>query len=176
MIKQLNGKTVPARAKTMALRLATGGLIVAATVIVLPAFATPGSGFAPAPQSLAPFREMDVKADKTGAWDLKLKTKDVTDVGVDKLTIQPGGYSGWHTHTGATFVTVTSGDVTWYDGERCSITTYHAGEGFIEQANHVHQVVNATGNVATIVAVQMRPTGTPGRVDAPAPTVCQFSS
>ena len=176
MSKLNNGKIAPARAKAVALRVAAGGLIVAATVFVLPAYATPGSGFSGAPQSLAPFTDLDVKADKTGKWDLKLMTKDITDVGVDKLTIQPSGYSGWHTHTGATFITVTSGQITWYDGERCSTTTYNAGEGFVEPANHVHQVANRTGSVATIVAVQMRPSGTAPRVNADAPSACHFSS
>jgi quercetin dioxygenase-like cupin family protein len=175
MINQRKNHVISVRAKTLALRLAAGTAIVAATVLVLPALATPGSGFSGAPQSLAPFAPMDVKADKTDHWDLLLKTKDVSDVGVDRLTIQPGGYSGWHTHAGATFVTITSGEVTWYDGERCTITKYKAGEGFVEPANHVHQVANASDGVVTIVAVQMRPRGTAGRIDAPAPTSCPFS-
>lgn len=175
MIKLRNIKNVSASGITVALRIATGTAIVASTVLVLPALATPGSGFSGARQSLASFDEMDVKADKTGHWDLLLKTKDITDLGVDKLTIQPSGYSGWHTHAGATFITVTSGEVTWYDGERCSTTVYRAGEGFVEPANHVHQVVNTTGAVATIVAVQMRPKGTAPRLDSPAPTACHFS-
>ena len=176
MSKLNNGKIAPARAKVVALRVAAGGLIVAATVFVLPAYATPGSGFSGVRQSLAPFTDLDVKADKTGKWDLKLMTKDITDVGVDKVTIQPSGYSGWHTHTGVVFVTVTSGQITEYDGERCSTTTYNAGEGFVEPPNHVMQVANRTGSVATIVAVQMRPTGSLGRVDADAPSACHFSS
>lgn len=175
MIELGNFRNVSARSKTVALRIAAGTAIIASTVLVLPALATPGSGFSGAPQSLASFDELDVKADKTGHWDLSLKTKDVTDLGVDKLTIQPSGFSGWHTHAGATFITVTSGEVVWYDGERCSTTVYKAGEGFIEPANNVHQVVNRTGAVATIVAVQMRPKGTAGRIDSPAPTACHFT-
>ena len=174
MIDLRNFRNLSARGK-FALRIAAGTAFIASSVLVVPALATPGSGFSPNPQSLGSFDDMDVKADKTGKWDLMLKTKDVTHVGVDKLTIQPGGYSGWHTHTGATFITVTSGVVVRYDGERCSTTTYTAGQGFIEPANSVHQIVNASGAVATFVAVQMRPHGTPGRVDAPAPTACNFS-
>ena len=174
MIKLYNFRNLSARSK-FALRIAAGTAIIASSVLVVPALATPGSGFSPNPQSLGSFDDMDVKADKTGDWDLMLKTKDVTHVGVDKLTVQPGGYSGWHSHTGATFITVTSGEVVWYDGERCSTTTYKAGEGFVEDANHVHQVVNATGAVATFVAVQMRPKGAAPRVDAPAPSACNFT-
>ncbi len=95
MIELGNFRNVSARSKTVALRIAAGTAIIASTVLVLPALATPGSGFSGAPQSLASFDELDVKADKTGHWDLSLKTKDVTDLGVDKLTIQPSGFSGW---------------------------------------------------------------------------------
>ena len=151
------------------------GLTAAALVIGIPALATPGSGFAPSPQSAGRFAEMDVKADKTGKWDLFLKTKDTSTVGVDILTVQTGGYSGWHTHAGATLVTVTEGQVAWTDGEDCSTKVYQAGEGFVEPANHVHYVKNPYGLTAKLVAVQIRPVGTPGRVDAPAPANCNVS-
>lgn len=173
MIELIKFRKLSARSK-IALRMAAGAALLASSVVVVPALATPGSGFSVVRETLVPFDDMDVKADKTGDWDLMVKTKDTTDLGVDKLTIQPGGYSGWHTHTGAVFVTITSGEIVEYDGERCSTTTYRAGEGFVEESNHPHNVVNASGAVATIVAVQMRPHGSPGRVDANAPTACNF--
>ena len=148
---------------------------LAAATIVAPALATPGSGFTPNPQSSAVFDPLDVKADKTGKWDLFLKTKDDSTIGVDKLSVIAGGQSGWHTHTGATLVTVTVGEVRWYDGENplCTFTTYRAGDTFVEPANHVHLVHNATGAPAEIVAIQMRPAGTSPRVDVPVkPTNC----
>lgn len=162
-----------ARATTASVSgIAFAGLFAAAVFGGFPALATPGSGFAPTPQSVGTFAEMDVKADKTGHWDLLLKTKDTSTVGVDLLTVQTGGYSGWHSHAGVTLVTVKEGQVAWTDGETCTTTVYQAGEGFVEPANHVHQVRNPYGLTATLVAVQMRPVGTGPRINAPAPSNC----
>lgn len=149
---------------------ATAAAAILAT-IGIPALATPGSGFSGSPQAVGSLDEVLAKADKAGHWDVTLKTKDTSTLGVDNLTIQPSGHSGWHTHTGLTMVTITSGQVEWSDGSDCSKTTYHTGDFFIEPANHVHKVANPFGNTATITAVQIRPLGTGPRIDAPAP-VC----
>ena len=164
---------VSSRAKVgTACGFAVIGLTAAAMFTGLPAFATPGSGFTPSPQSVGTFAELDVKADKTGHWDLFLKTKDKSTIGVDVLTVNTSGFSGWHTHTGVTLVTVKQGQVAVKDGVDCSTKVYQAGEGFVEPANHVHMVTNPYGLTAVLVAIQMRPFGTPPRVDAPAPTNC----
>lgn len=158
-------------AKTSAKLALVGGAagIGLAVFIGSAALATPGSGFAPSPLAVGALDEGMAMADKTGKWDLMLKTKDTTTVGVDSLIAQPGGFSGWHTHTGITIVTVTSGQISWVNGATCEAKTYHAGESFIEPANSVHNVRNPYGNTATFVAVQMRPEGTGPRIDAPAP-------
>lgn len=146
--------------------------IAAATLAaVVPALATPGSGFVPTPLSLGVMDAQNLKADKTDKWDLFLLTKAPSAVGVDNLVVQPGGFSGWHTHAGVTFVTVKSGSVIWTDGVACSATTYGAGSSFVEPANHLHNVRSVGG--AELIAVQMRPPGTAGRIDASAPTRCQ---
>ncbi len=142
--------------------------------IILPALATPGSDFTPTPLSKGLFGPMDVKADKTDKWDLLLKTKDASDITVDRLSVGAGGQSGWHTHAGATFITITSGEVVWIDGLACSSTTYRAGEGFVEPANHVHLVRNASGSPADFIAVQVRPKNSPPRIDAPKPNSCNL--
>lgn len=155
----------------IAMRLGVIGAVAGAVLAVplgVPAIATPGSGFAPSPLSVGSLPETMAKADKDGTWDLALKTKDTSTVGVDNLTVQPGGYSGWHKHAGITVVTVTSGQINWVNGA-CESKTYSVGDTFVEPANSVHFVRNPYGNTATLVAVQMRPEGTPGRLDAPAP-------
>lgn len=143
-----------------------------AAVIGVPALATPSSGFARTGLSEGLLNAFDAKADKSGKWDLTLKTKDTSTVGIDQLTVSPGGYSGWHTHTGITMVTVAAGQVEWTDGETCAVRTLHVGETIVEPANHVHNVRNPFGNTATLVAVQMRPEATPGRVDVPVAPNC----
>lgn len=166
-------KTTIASASTkFGIAAATAALGLAALVGV-PALATPGSGFVPSPFPIGALDESMAMADKTGKWDMMIKTKGTTTVGVDQLTAQPGGYSGWHTHTGLTLVTVTSGTINWVDGETCAVKTYHAGDSFIEPANRAHNVKNPYGNTATFVAVQMRPEGTGPRIDvAVAPPNC----
>ena len=153
--------------------IAAIGLTATALVIGIPALATPGSGFEVVRASLVTFPEIDAKADKFGKWDLFLKTKDRSTIGVDLITVRTGGYSGWHSHRGITLVSVKTGQISVQDGETCAITLYQAGEGFVDGANHSHNVSNPYGLTAELVAVQMRPFGTPGRVDIPvAPPNC----
>ena len=153
---------------------AAATVVVVGGFLVAPAIATPGSGFVPSSVAAFHYDALDVKADKDAKWDLFLKTKDDTDIGVDKLTVDPGGQSGWHTHAGPTFVTVKTGEITWYDGVLCSWRIYHAGDSFIEAPNHSHMVVNAGADTAEFIAIQIRPKGTPGRIDAPLPANCHF--
>lgn len=136
-----------------------------------PAIATPGSGFVPGPivvGQFAPFHTISHKDSRWPDWDLLFRTKAATDLGVDLLTVQPHGFSGWHSHAGPIYVTVKTGSVTWYDAN-CVSTTYVAGDTYIEPANTPHFVRNETDEVATFVAVAPRPRGTPGRLDEPEP-------
>lgn len=155
--------------------IALGSALIGAGIIAASvATATAGSGFSGTQLALGHFGTINVKADKDDKWDLFLKTKDRTDIGMDKLNLAPGGYSGWHTHRGPVFVTIKSGSIvrSSISVSGCAVTTYSAGETFIEDANMVHSVRNASSTEpAEFFAIQMRPEGTPGRVDAPAPTV-----
>ncbi|WP_309622138.1 cupin domain-containing protein [Novosphingobium sp.] len=155
--------------------IALGGAIAGAAIIAgSVATATAGSGFVPTSLALGHFGTLNVKADKTDKWDLYLKTKDSTDIGMDRLAVAPGGYSGWHTHAGPVFIIVKSGSVvrSVISDSGCAVTTYRAGQTFIEDANVVHTVANASNSdPAELLAMQMRPEGSPGRIDAPAPVV-----
>ncbi len=146
--------------------------IAALGVGLAPAEATPGSNSSVEALSLGNFSALDIKADKTVHWDLFLKTKDSSDIGTDRLTIQPDGHNGWHSHTGITLVTVLSGEIAWYDGNACSKTIYRTGDTFVEPANNVHLVANEGGVEAKFVAIQMRPTASRPRVDQPQPEQC----
>jgi len=156
-----------------------GGLAIPAMIssvfAAAPGLATPGSGFVPAPIATGHYGALDVKADKLEKWDLFLKTKASSEVGVDRLTVQPGGYSGWHAHPAPVFITVISGEIQWYDGANpvCPSVTYRAGQSFIEQANHAHDVRNVTGTPAVFIGVRISPEGVPFRIDQRKPTNCQ---
>lgn len=154
--------------------------MVASAVIGVPAIATPGSGFSPGPIVNGHFGTLHVNTPdaKTGKWGLNLKTLDDTDIGADRLTIAPGGYSGWHAHPGPVFITVTQGSVTWYDGgdPLCTSRTYSTGQSFVEGAYRVHNVINASNSAgAEYVAIVIRPEGFAGpafRLDRTEPNNC----
>jgi quercetin dioxygenase-like cupin family protein len=59
---------------------------------------------------------------------------------------------GWHYHRTPIVVVITAGTLTLYDssGPKCNPTRYHAGQGFIEPANHIHLARNE-GNTRVIL-------------------------
>jgi quercetin dioxygenase-like cupin family protein len=156
--------------------------LIASSILVVPALATPGSGFTPAPIVNGHFGTLNenTSGDKTGKWGLHLKTLDDTDMGADRLSLQAGAYSGWHAHPAPVFVTVTQGSVVWYDGSDplCTPHTYNVGESFIEGAYKVHDVRNGSDSApAEYVAIVIKPAGFVGpafRLDRPEPNNCDF--
>ena len=161
---------------------AIGGALVASQLFIAPTLATPGNGFAPAPIVNGHFGKLNenTSGDKTGKWGLHLKTLDDTDIGADRLTIQPGGFSGWHAHPAPVFVTVTQGSITWVNGSNplCTSNTYSAGQSFVEDAYVVHNVLNASDSAgAEVVAIVIKTEGFIGaafRLDRPEPNNCNF--
>lgn len=161
-------------------------LRIAATALVATgiasgsALATPGSGFAPSGIVSGHFGTLHINTadDKTGKWGLIFKTLDDTDIGVDRLTVQPGGSSGWHAHPGPVFVTVTQGSVVWSDGANplCTAHTYTAGQSYIETAYGTHNARNpSSSEVAIFIATTIKPVGFVGpsfRLDRAKPNNC----
>jgi hypothetical protein len=119
-----------------------------------------------------------------------LTVKPGLQVVVAKITIQPGDSSGWHSHPGGAIVVIQEGQVTTYQvvknkddeeedrgagSSRCVITTYTAGQAFIEQPGDPLDAVNngstVTTNYATFPGVPWDPkTGnTFQRTDQPKP-------
>lgn len=157
------------------INMSMAAVLVAANLYGAPALATPASGFVAAPVASGDFHSpLDVKADKLEHWDLTLKTKSDTLTGINHVTLQPGGYSGWHSHPIPILLTVTSGEIQWFDGNDpiCGWKTYHVGDSFVEPAFRVHNVRNTTGSVAEFYAVRINPAGISFFIDAPKPTNC----
>ena len=103
-----------------------------------------------------------------------------SDLYVQQNTWQPGGSTGWHTHPGPSFVIVTQGSVTAYEGDDRACTPHvytakTADNGFVDPGDgHVHVIRNETGAVAQTIAVQLIPEGATRREDAPDPGICPF--
>ena len=97
-----------------------------------------------------------------------------TDVAVQRITIQPGGHTGWHSHPGPVLVVVKTGALTFYETD-CSSRTYTAGQAFVDQGGgHVHLAKNEGSAVLELWATYIVPgaPGTPFRIDVPAPAGC----
>lgn len=162
----------------------SAGALAAAMIMLSvassPAPATPGNGFQPSGIVNGHFGTLHVNTagDKTGKWGLILKTLDGTDIGSDRLTVQPQGFSGWHAHPGPVFVTVTQGTIEWYDAALCTAHVYTAGQSFVETAYEPHNVRNPApvgGAVAEFIAITIKPAGFVGpafRLDRPQPSAC----
>ncbi|WP_347717726.1 cupin domain-containing protein [Sphingomonas sp.] len=150
--------------------------LFASALWVAPASATSSSGFSRVGLANGQFGTLNVntESDKTGKWGMLLRTKDDSDVGTDELTVLPGGYSGWHAHPAAVFVTVTEGSIVWYDGSNplCTPHTYTAPASFIENAYGIHNVRNTGTVTAKFVAIRINPTGVPFRLDRTTPNNC----
>jgi quercetin dioxygenase-like cupin family protein len=96
------------------------------------------------------------------------------DVAVYKVTIGPGGSSGWHHHPGVVLVSVKSGAVTVYNHE-CDKTVYKAGKGFLESHDKPLLARNNGKGDAVLFVTFIVPSSTTEaglRIDDPRPKGC----
>lgn len=161
---------------TMTRKMTACAFVLACTSIGSPALATPASGFTAVQQWKGVFPPLQVKGDKTDKWDVKIDTKDDSDVYVVRNSITIGGQSGWHSHPGPSLITVTIGSITAYDSDDplCQPKIYRAGEGFVDSGDHAHLLKNESGAAAETVAVQFLPVGATRRIDEAEPNNCKF--
>ena len=155
--------------------IAAVAALVATALVVVPALATPASGEHPTLLAKAQFGEIKEKA-TDGDWNVKIKTEGVTDLHVVKVTIDPGGTLGWHSHPGPRFLIVTSGTATNYEANdpTCTPHLLPAGSGLFEPADEVHNLRNETSEPLVYITVQLVATGAPRRIDEPSPGNCPF--
>ena len=78
------------------------------------------------------------------AAGIEFATDGRKDVLVTKITVDPAGSFGWHSHPGPVLVTVGKGTLTVYDAARngCRRSTVTAGDAFIEDGHHIHLARN----------------------------------
>ena len=152
-----------------------GALVLVAGLIIVPALATPQVGVTPTQVAMGSFGEIDVKTNNFPPHKVRLKTKGDSDVYVIRNSFAAGGSSGWHTHPGPSLITVTTGEITAYEGDdpTCTPTVYHAGESFTDiGCGDIHLVRNEGTVPAMDVAVQIVPAGALRRLDADQPANC----
>jgi len=99
------------------------------------------------------------------------------DTVFQQLTIGPGGYTGWHTHPGPTFVAVAQGEGTMYRAAAsgCTGVKYGPGSGFLQASTEIHNMRNEGSTPLVLHAFYVLPPGTQDtaiRVDQAKPTNC----
>jgi len=99
------------------------------------------------------------------------------DVAVNQITVEPAGFSGWHSHPGITVVAVQSGQITLFSepiaGGKCRVRTFTAGQVFLEHPSTKYNAVN-TGSAPYVIAATFFnvPHGGPSRIDQTDPGNC----
>lgn len=111
-------------------------------------------------------------------WKVKVEAAPALDVATQMITFEPGGQSGWHSHSGPVFISVIEGTMTFYEGDDpdCEPIVRHAGEGFLDGRTdrHAHLARNETTAPAKNLVTYLAPPGAPLRNDAPNPGNCPF--
>jgi quercetin dioxygenase-like cupin family protein len=109
--------------------------------------------------------------------ELKFSTRDDIQVVTQTITIAPGGHTGWHSHPGPVFVTITAGTMTFYDADdlTCSAGIYETGDSFVDRGGgHVHIARNEGTVNMVLFATYLVPVGAPIRTDVANLGTCPF--
>ena len=89
---------------------------------------------------------------------IKLRTKDQVEVAQFANTAQHGFSSGWHMHTGPVLITVTAGELTFYEAD-CTMTRVSAGHGYIEATGQPILAHNEGAGEVDWITTQIIPVG-----------------
>ena len=98
------------------------------------------------------------------------KAQPAIDVEVDTHLYDPLGSTGWHKHPGPVYITVTSGQLTFYefDDPTCSPHVYSQGQGFVDYGSGHIGMNQDSSNPASDVTVAITSVGGVFRSELPA--------
>ena len=122
------------------------------------------------------YPEFKVKSKRHGDVDFQAISRAPMDVVVRRHAYAPGGSTGWHSHPGPVLITVTKGELTFYEYDKgeCKKVVLTAGQayqpGYVDSGRG-HFVRNESGQDAEDVSVIMAPTNQQpfrGELDPPA--------
>jgi hypothetical protein len=158
-------------------RMHTLVLMSAGLAAVLTSSASPPVGVTPTLIARGTYGPFKVSADKhTYPIDFRAQAKEPIDIVVRRHDYAVGSTTGWHAHPGPVFITVLTGQVTFYeyDDPTCTPTVVSAGEGYVDTGRG-HIGFNESGEPASDVTVIFAPVGLPFRseLEAPGP-YCPF--
>ncbi len=153
------------------------GLVLASASLVGVTMASPAMGVQPTLLARGAYEDFKVKSVKGSPVEFDVKAKSVVDVVVRKHDYAVGSHTGWHSHPGPVFITVTEGTLTYYlyDDPTCTPHTVTKGSGFVDDGRG-HMVRNESGQPAQDMSVIIAPPAPAlfrGELDAPNPN-CGF--
>lgn len=91
---------------------------------------------------------------------------DVTQIRTYKITISPGGYTGWHQHGGPSTMIIASGALTYYDTS-CAGVVYSPGRSILDPGSDTHVLKNE-GHVDVVAYLTvMLPAGGTLQIEVP---------
>jgi quercetin dioxygenase-like cupin family protein len=156
--------------KLRIIALTTGALAMTVTTIALAAGPSPSIGGSAFGSGVL-----------IGSSDTNVRLSQSSGFFMASAIFPPHTTLGWHSHRTPVVVAVTAGTLTLYDssGPQCTPQRYHAGQGFIEPANHLHLARNeGTSRVvlyATYIGVPPSLRANPNNLDVvnqPRPSKC----
>jgi hypothetical protein len=145
-------------------------VVLASASLVGVTMASPAVGVQPTLLARGAYNDFKVKSVPESPVDFQVKAKSPVDVVVRKHDYAVGSHTGWHSHPGPVFITVTQGTLTYYlyDDPTCTPHTVSAPGGFVDDARG-HLVRNESGQPAQDVSVIIAPTGGAFRGELAAP-------
>jgi quercetin dioxygenase-like cupin family protein len=146
------------------------GIVLALVGVAYGVFvsAEPATGVTPTVLARGTYEPFKVKTDHDSPIDFDARAKSHVDIVVRQHDYAVNGSTGWHSHPGPIFITVTKGQITFYevDDPTCTPKIVNAGEGYVD-TGHGHIGRNETGALAQDMSVILAPVGQPFRTDLP---------
>jgi hypothetical protein len=138
--------------------------------------AEPPTGVTPTLLARGTYDAFNVRSAKRGPLRFTAQAKTPIDLVVRQHDYAPRSTTGWHSHPGPVFITVTQGTLTYYAAHdpTCTPRTVSVGQGFVDDG-HGHVVRNESDQPAQDISVIVAPVGGTFRTDLPAPNpACGF--
>jgi hypothetical protein len=152
-------------------------LVLTSASLVGVTLASPAVGVQPTLLARGAYEDFKVKSVKDSPVEFDVKAKSVVDVVVRRHDYAIVSHTGWHSHPGPVFITVTAGELTYYlyDDRTCTPHKVKAGQGFVDDGRG-HMVRNESGEPAqdmSVIIAPPAPAAFRGELDAPNPN-CGF--
>ena len=139
--------------------------------VTMTAQAEPPVGVTPTVIGRATYDAFDLQSDLGFA----AQAKSPLDIVVRTHDYAPGSSTGWHSHPGPVFITVTEGQVTFYEhgDPACTPKVVSKGQGYVDTGRgHIGR--NESGAPAKDVTVVFAPVQKSFRGELEPPTHCKF--